>query len=92
MGEIIAVLSFLSVFGVYQIGVNKQNDSRLDNLRIELNDLRHHVDKHILVSAANQQTLEVRINASAAVVNAQLSVIDEKLSMLTQTIKTHFKN
>jgi hypothetical protein len=83
MGELIAIFGSLGSFAIYQIGVNKESDRRMDGLRIDLNDLKNDLKSHISVSAANQEILEEKINSGKAVVNASLGIIEEKLNILT---------
>jgi hypothetical protein len=91
MVEIIAILGSLATFAFYQAGLNKESDRRMDDLRIDLNDLGGDLKSHIHVSAANQETLEEKINSTKSIMNHSMSTIDEKINILTGLVNQILK-
>lgn len=91
MAELIAILGSLATFALYQIGVNKDSDRRMDTLRIDLNDLKGDLKSHTQVSLANQETLEEKINSTKSIMNHSMSMIDEKINILTGLVNQILK-
>jgi formiminotetrahydrofolate cyclodeaminase len=92
VGDIIAILGCALAILIYQIGVNKENDRRMDGLRLDLNELRGDIKTYIHNSHTNQELLEERFNAIKSNIHANLMIIEDKVNRTEARVNDFLKS